>query len=304
MQKESSLNSTITTAPVILLALCFLLLGNLFATGADVFVKLFSSSSGIYQYLFLRQLLIALCLFPFFINQVPASRKLERGKIQLVRANLTVVGGACVVIAVTELTLATANVLFYASPVITLLFAAWWFKETLHKHRILNLICCFVGVIVALRPDSAGLGVIAGLGAAICIACHNLLVRYIPKSTSSFSVMFWGTVLSLPLLALLSLTNWQPLTTEMFYLVAGSAICLFGYQMCCIVAYRKAEAGAIAIAEYSGLIFAALLGWWMFSESIEILTIAGIALIILPIVFQTIVEHQRARRADIERLRP
>ncbi|BDX08551.1 membrane protein [Planctobacterium marinum] len=277
----------------LLLAVIFLLVGNLFATGADVFVKNWADASGIYQYLFLRQCLLAACLYPLFRRLPQDARVLRRGRLQAFRANLTVIGGACVFVALTELTLATANVLFYASPVLTLLLAAWWFKEPLHKFRLFNIACCFAGVVVALQPDSGGLGILAGLAAALCIACHNLLVRYIPSSTPTIAVMFWGTVLSIPLMAILSVFNWQPFSLPMLYLVVGSAVCVCGYQLCCIVAYRRAEAGAIALAEYSGLVFAALLGWWLFSENIDIWTATGMAMIIFPIFWQTVIEHKR-----------
>lgn len=277
----------------LLLAVLFLLLGNLFATGADGFVKSFPDVSGIYQYLFLRQVLLLMVILPFFLRQPKAERRLKRGRVQLVRANLTAIGGACVVVAVSELSLATANVLFYASPVLTLVLAAWWFKEPLHKHRIINIVCCFIGVIVAMRPDSLGPGILAGLAAAVCIACYNLLVRFIPDNTSTVSIMFWGTALSLPLITCLALFDWRPLNIELFYLVLGSALCLCAYQLCCILAYRKAEAGAIAVAEYSGLVFAAFVGWYWFAESLEIWTLAGMVLIILPILWQTWKEQQR-----------
>ena len=298
MFKVKVVQSPVVYSSGILLAIGFLLLGNLMATGADVFVKAFSSSSGIYQYLFLRQLLLVLCIAPLFYRQTPQQRVLKKVRIQTLRANLIAVGGACVVVALNELSLATANVLFYACPVITLLLAAWWFKEPLHKMRIFNIVCCFTGVIVALRPDTAGMGIFAGFAAAVCIACHTLLVRFIPKTTTHTSIMFWGAALSLPLLSVLSLTDWQPLNMDMLYLILGTAFCVAGYQLCCIVAYRRAEAGAIAVAEYSGLVFAAVFGWWLFAEALDIWTVVGICLIILPIGFQSTLEHRRAERLN------
>lgn len=288
--------ASLTVSSGVLLAIGILLLGSLLATGADVFVKLFTTSSGIYQYLFLRQLVLAFCLAPLFFIQPKEQRVLNAARIQTLRANLIAIGGACVFIALTELSLATANVLFYASPVITLLLAAWWFKEKLHTHRIINIVCCFVGVIVALRPDSGGLGIFAGLAAAVCIACHTLLVRFIPKSTNHIGIMFWSAILSLPLIFILSLLDWQPISWEMLYLVAGTAFCVAGYQLACIVAYRRVEAGAIAVIEYSGLVFAALFGWWMFNEALELWTAIGMALIILPIIFQTVLEYRKNKR--------
>lgn len=280
-----------------LLGIAILLLGNILATGADVVVKLLSDAAGIYQYLFLRQLLLIAMLLPFFLKQSPAQKRPAHIRFHIIRGNLTVIGGGCVVLALMELSLATANVIFYTSPVITLLIASFWFKEPLLKHRIINILFCFGGVIVAMQPDDLGWGAAAAFLAAFCIAGYNVSVRWIPSHNSSISVMFWSCVTSVPALAVLSMFNWQPWSWDLLYLVIGTALCVGLYQICCVLAYRKAEAGAIAIAEYSGLVFAAILGWWIFSEEVDIWTAAGIAMIILPIFWQSRVEHKSQKFA-------
>ena len=50
--------------------------------------------------------------------------------------------------------------------------------------------------------------------------------------------------------------------------------------------FRQADASAAVIAEYSGLIFAALFGYYLFNESLDIYTSMGILLIIVPIALQ------------------
>lgn len=279
-------------APGLGLAIALLLLGSLLATGVDVFMKAYQDSGGIYQYLFLRQCLVALLLLPLFLRQSPEKKQLKGAKVQCLRANLTVIGGASAFVAVGDLSLATANVIFYTSPVITLLLAAWWFNEKLYRFRLINITLCFMGVVIALQPDSWGIGIFAGFATAICIACYNLLVRLVPNSVSTLSVMFWSATLSLPIMGGLALFNWQPWNSDLAILVVGSALCVSGYQICCIIAYRNVEAGAVAIAEYSGLVFAAIFGWLLFAEALDIWTALGILFIILPIACQSILEYR------------
>lgn len=283
-------------ASALLVALSLLIFGNLLATGADVFVKIFSSSSGIYQYLFLRKVTLFLLIAPFFFLQSREKRRLSNVKVHVSRGALTCIGGGCVVLALSTMTLAAANVVFYAAPVLTMLFARIWLAEQLQTHRIICVVSCFVGVVVALRPEGFGLGALAAFVAANCIAFYNLTVRFVDKDVSNTSVMFWGCVMSLPILAIASVWHWQEATWSMLYLVVGSTLCLAGYQLCSVLAYRNAEAGAITIAEYSGLLFAAALGWLWFDEKLDFAMAMGIALIVLPMMLHTRFESKKSKR--------
>lgn len=275
-----------------LLAIVWLLLGNLFGVGADAIVKWFSDTAGIYQYVFIRQVIIIVFLLPIFLRQPFSRRRLETPKIYLFRGLLTVLGSACVVVALTSLPLATAHVVFYAAPVFTLILATLWMREPTYLHRVINVILCFLGVIVALKPEDFGWGAIAGLIAALCIAIYNLSARLVPTHSSSITVLFWSTLFSMPFLGIGSLFDWREMSMDLLYLGVGSALGIGIYQICCVFAYRHADAGAVTIAEYSGLVFAALMGWLIFQEIIGWRTLLGISLIVLPILWQSRKEHK------------
>lgn len=280
-----------------LIAISALLLGNLSGVLADVVIKQFSDAAGIYQYLFLRQLTTITILFPFFIKQPIGRRRFENPKLQLFRGNLILIGGACVVVTLTHLPLSTAHVVFYTTPIFTVIFALWWFKERAQTHRIINIVLCFLGVIIALKPEYLGWGALAGVTASICVAIYNLTTRIMPSHLSSLSILYWSTVCSIPFLGLFSLTDWRPISQDLIYLILGSSLGIGVYQICCVLAYRRADASAIAVAEYSGLVFALLLGWWIFGEQIDIWMLTGIAFIIAPIIWQTRIEHKSALKA-------
>lgn len=282
-----------TLIPATVIAIAWLLFGNFVGVIADVIVKQFAGYSGIYQYLFIRQILLVAVIFPVFIRQQPEKRRFDNPGLQLFRGNLIVVGGACVVVTLTSLPLATAHVVFYTTPVLTLILAVAMFHETLQKHRIINCILCFVGVIVALNPGDLGWGVVAGVTASLCVAFYNLTTRKISERLSSISILFWSTLCSVPLLGILSVWDWHSFTWELLWLTGGSAIAIGGYQLCCAFSYRRAEASAVSIAEYSSLVFALIIGWAVFAESIELRTLAGIALIMAPIIWQS---HKEAHK--------
>lgn len=278
---------------VVVVALLTLILGNFFATFVDVIVKALAVDVSIYQYLFFRQFTVLLLLLPFWLK-LPKERKHPGSlKVHSFRALLTNIGAPCAVVALIYLPLATANVIFYAGPMLTLVFAVILFKEKLTKQRLLVTCLGFSGVLIALRPEYMGFAGLLAFCTAFAVAGYNLSVKWLPKGSSTVNTIFWSNLLALPLISVIAVFNWQPVTQELIILSIGSCLCLMIYQSCCIIAFQKADAGAIAVAEYSGLVFAAALGWLIFNESLDMWTFIGIVLIILPIVWQSWYEHRK-----------
>jgi drug/metabolite transporter (DMT)-like permease len=272
---------------IILFAFSVLILGNLFATFVDVIVKTLAANVSVYQYLFLRQLSVAIIIFPFWLRLPKDAQTPGNLKVHGFRALMTNIGAPSAVIALLYLPLATANVIFYTAPMVTLLLAALLFKEKLSRHRIIVTLLGFIGVAVALRPEHLGLAGLLAFCTAIVIAAYNLSVKWLPKNSSTINTIFWSNLLAIAPIGVIAAFNWLPITQDLLILSLGSCICLVAYQGCCIIAFQKAEASAIAVAEYSGLIFAAVLGWLIFNEKLDNWTLLGISLIILPILWQS-----------------
>lgn len=278
---------------VVVAAILILVVGNLFATFVDVVVKALAEDVSIFQYLLLRQVALLLMVFPFWCKY-RADYVLPRAvKVYTFRALMTSIGAPAGVVALLHLPLATANVIFYTAPLITLLLAAVIFGEALSRHRVMVTVLGFTGVVIALKPEQAGFASVFALCTASAIAAYNISVKWLPDNTGTLDTLFWSNLLTLLPLGLIAALSWQAISRELIILCISSSVFLAAYQGCCIIAFRKTQAGAIAVAEYSGLIFAAIAGWLLFAEQLDRWTIAGIALIIAPIVWQSRYEQTR-----------
>ncbi|MBE3670170.1 EamA family transporter [Vibrio navarrensis] len=264
-------------------AIVLLVVGNLLATLSDVAVKLIDGNVSPFQYMFLRQLFSLLMITPLWLMQRKTQRALAQPRITLVRAHLILIGSGCMMVSITYLPLATANAVFYAAPLLMLPLSVWLLKEKPALAKVLGTLVGFVGMLVVLRPSQFHWAACFALGTALTLAFFNVLVRKLPAEQTVVTTLWWTTLLSLPVSLLLALLYWQPLTPTLAAYIFASSVCILGYNGLAVAAYRKAPAGQIALAEYSGLLFVTLIGMYAFAEHPDLVTWAGILLIVLPL---------------------
>lgn len=265
-------------------AIVLLVVGNLAASLSDVAVKLINGELPTFQYVFIRQLLSVLVLFPLWRMQPPSARPLVHGKLTLLRAHLVLIGSGCMVVAITHLPLASANAVFYAAPLLMLPLSAMLLKEPPTTSKLLASLIGFGGVLIVLRPSEFHWAALFALGTAFTLALFNVTARKIPKTQSVISNLFWTSLLSLPVSAILALTFWQPMSAKTLLLTLASAGLILSYNGLAVMAYRRASASNIAIAENSGLVFVTAFGVLWFNEIPDSFTALGIVLIVAPLL--------------------
>lgn len=266
------------------LAILLLVIGNLAASLSDVAVKILDGGVPVYQYVFIRQLLSALVILPLWLRQPSEQRKLRKPILNIFRAHILIIGSGCMVVAVTHLPLATANAIFYAAPLLMLPLSTLLLKETPPFGKVIATIIGFVGVLVVLRPSEFHWAAVFALGTAMTIALFNITARQLPVEQSIVTTLFWTSVLSLPLTASVALVNWTPIDSHVLLLILGSASLILLYNGLAVAAYQKAQAGHIAVAENSGLLFVTLFGVMWFDEVPDWLTAVGILMIVAPLI--------------------
>ena len=276
-------------------AILLLVIGNAMALISDVFIKLLEPGSPVFQFAFLRCLLTLLMLLPLW-PQIDRSRFFEGLSVHFFRAHIHLAGLICMVVALMSLPLATANAVFYAAPILVMLLSVLIFRENLSLLSLLAVISGFVGILVILRPVELGWGALAALGSALALAINAVMVRKLPSGQSTIHKLMLNYLLILPASFVLMLAEGAAWDPSILLSALGSALFILGYNITVLLAYRQVDANQVTSAEYTGLIWAVLIGWIGFNEVPDLWFAVGSAMIVVPLIMVGLRSHQRSRR--------
>lgn len=197
----------------------------------------------------------------------------------LLRGTVSVSGMFTNFAALARLPLADATAIQFCSPLITVALAAVVLKERVRIYRWSAVVVGFAGVIVMLIPNfdmsryaAAGIGGAAMLGSvfalisAFCNAGAVIQTRRLTQSESTSSIVFYfSLVCAVAGLVTLPFAWHTPTQEELLALVATGILGGLG-QIFMTESYRYATASVIAPFDYTSLIWALLLGYWVFGE--------------------------------------
>ncbi len=224
-----------------------------------------------------------LIITPLWLQQKKEQRRLQQAKVTFIRGQLILIGSGCMVVAITHLSLATANAVFYVAPLLMLPLAMFLLKEQPALGKVIATSIGFIGALIVLRPSQFHWAALFALGTALTLALFNVLVRKLPSEQSVVTTLWWTTLFSVPASLILCFLYWQPVSIEHLGYIGLSATLILSYNGLAVAAYQKAHSSQIALAEYSGLVFVAFIGAAWFDEIPDTLTFIGIMLIILPL---------------------
>lgn len=276
-------------------AILLLVIGNALALGSDVFIKLLEPGAPVFQFAFLRCLITLVFLLPL-IGKLNRQHLFSGLKIHTVRAHIHLIGILCMVVAVANLPLATANAIFYAAPILVMVLSVVLFREKLTPLSTAAVFSGFTGIIVILRPVEFNWAAIAALGSAFALAINAVMVRKLPTQQTTVHKLFLNYLLILP--AAGALAYWEGASWNPGILVSaiGSSLLILGYNVTVLLAYRQVDANQVTSAEYTGLIWAVGIGWIWFGEVPDLWFLVGSLMIVVPLVLIGL-SHRRQNSA-------
>lgn len=179
----------------------------------------------------------------------------------------------------------------YAAPLLTVIFAAMFLGEEVRLFRISAVGLGLVGVLIVLSPrlsivsgDTAShreaFGALLVLFGAVCAALAQVFVRKLVQTERTPAIVFYfsltATVLSLATIPF----GWvMPTLTEGLILTAAGLLGGVG-QILLTSSYREADASLVAPFDYASMIFALLIGYFVFAEVPTWTMLAGAAIVI------------------------
>lgn len=121
---------------------------------------------------------------------------------------------------------------------------------------------------------------LAALAGAVLMALEGLLIRVLALTEKPLTMIWHVCAFGFCLMVIPAWLEWQVVSIpEMLLCVALGPVALFA-QYCTIRGYRAAPLSVVGPVDYAWLIFASLLGFVAFGESVNLMTAIGCALII------------------------
>lgn len=185
--------------------------------------------------------------------------------------------------ALLHMPLANITALLQALPLTVTLGAALVFGEAVGWKRMTAIGIGFAGMLLIVRPGTAGFDVYSlyGLAAVVCVTVRDLVTRRMSARVPSLTVTFLtsASVSASGALGLLW-TDWVPLDARLAGLVGASSICIVGGYLFSVMVMRVGDVSFVAPFRYTGLVWALVLGWAVFGHWPEPATLLGAAIIV------------------------
>ena len=201
--------------------------------------------------------------------------------LTVLRAVLTVGNSFVVIHAFGALPLAQAYAIFFAMPLFIALLAVPLLGERLEPVTAGAIVLGLLGVLVALQPGRMPLqwAHLAALAGALSGALNSILIRRTRDESYRVLVLYPMAAQLLVAAMVLPFVH-VPMQGRDLAVTGLQALTGVAGTVAIIAAYRRAPAATVAPTQYSQIIWATVLGFFIFGEQPGILTGVGIALII------------------------
>lgn len=185
--------------------------------------------------------------------------------------------------ALTLIPLAQLVALEFTMPIWTLLLAAAFLGEPLHRWKVAAVLLGVAGVVLIVRPAQSGIspGQLIALAAAVGFAVSVILVKSLTRSEDATKIMFWMLIVQSVLGAWPALATWRWPSPAVWGWLVVIAFCGTFSHYCMARAMRHAQATVIVPMDFLRVPLTALAGWAIYAEQIDLLMVAGTALILV-----------------------
>jgi len=178
--------------------------------------------------------------------------------------------------------LMNANVLLNTTPIFIPLLAMAFLHNRINRQLWLAIALGFAGMVIIVKPSATIFtdpGNILGLMAGFVTAIEFLAVKKLDESDSPLTQMFYFLLIGTVICSFLVAGKFQAISMSHMLIMLATGICLVLFQFLLIKAYMYAKPHEIGAFQYSSVVFAAILGWVVFKESLDGATIAGTTLV-------------------------
>ena len=276
------------------LGILLTVLGFLGVAIMSAFGKAASASVSAGVLVFFQSAISLLLLMPWVLWVGVADLKTQHLGFHLVRGFAGLLSQGFFFLAVKNISLLDAVLLVNAAPLFIPFVALIWLKTRIEGMLWLGLGIGFLGIVLILQPGAGVfhwaslLALVAGGFSAIALVGQGQLTATEPASRILFYYFLISSVLSAPL----AIAYWSAPEPSAWMCLLGVGVFMIASQLLLVTAYAHASAARVSPFNYSVVVFAGLIDWFVWQRVPNLLSLAGVVLVCAGGILATI-NHQR-----------
>jgi drug/metabolite transporter (DMT)-like permease len=244
---------------------------------------------------FYRQLAGLIVLLPVILPNPRQVFRTTRLGILLFRSGAGTVGMILAFYAYQKLPLADANALSFTRTLWVVPLAAFALKEHVGPRRVAATIVGFLGALLMLQPQAqgnAGWPAAAALASSFLFAFTVTGMKFLTRDHSTLTLMAWSAVLGFVLAIPPALFSWRWPNLRDLLLLCAMGVLGTITQACYINGMSEGDAAAMAPIDYTRLVFAVILGYALFSDIPNTMTMLGAGIVMASTIYITLRESR------------
>jgi drug/metabolite transporter (DMT)-like permease len=281
------------TAPLYLLSATF------FFTALNICVKYLPHIPSS-QLVFFRGL-ISLVICYFALKKMKISVWGKQKKILILRGFFGTLSLLALFYGLQRMPIAMAMTLSNLAPLFTVMLAHFLLRERSHWLHGVCLFGAFLGVIFVKGADLNvpwSLALI-GIGGAFSAACAYTCIRLLRHSDHALVIIFYFPMLSVPMTIVPMYKYWVTPTWQDWSLIFTIGLLTQWAQYFMTRAYQLEKAAKIMIYNYAAILWAFLVGYFIFDETLTSWQWVGFSLILFCLIFSARLSFREAESAEV-----
>jgi len=290
-------------APPVLRGILMMCIASVFFSAMHVLVRYVARDVPPMQIAFLRNFFGVIVFAPLLMSNGLSFLRTKRIGLHAVRGVLNAVAMLMFFTALALAPVARVTALSFSAPLFMALLSVIFLGERFRIRRWLAIAVGFAGTLIILRPGliPADTGSILVVGAALIWAVTMIVIKVLSRTESSFTITAYMNIF----LSLFSLGPalwvWVAPPPEMWVWLVAIGVLGTIAQIALSQALKETEPTAVLPFDFLKLVWATLLGMWVFGELPDVVTWIGAMVVFAAGFFLAWREHQERRKAGSRR---
>jgi drug/metabolite transporter (DMT)-like permease len=255
--------------------------------------------------------LVPLFLWAAYSIGLPAAIRTDRPLYHVIRSVIGTSSMFTNFTALKLLPLATVTAFGFLQPIFAVILAAIFLKELVGPYRWMAVLVGFAGVLMMIEPHGGlatlaalkmSKGVMYALIFSFLSAVVVVWIRQMSATESSEAIVFYFMSACASVGAIVMIWDHVPMTPGMTFWLVMCGLLGGAGQIFMTYSYRYAEPSLLASFDYVSMVWAMIVGYFVFAEMPEAMVLGGASVVIAAGMFIAWREHVRKVELPVEPL--